>query len=359
MALDTFSDPLLGAALRLGIVALATSLCLLLSIAFMRARLLRREARARMLAARWHPLLAECAEHVPATLPPLAADDMEAFLVLWCHALESLRGQAQEHLRALARCLGVEIHLQKMLRSRRLQMELLAVVCFGHLRSRDVIPQLLGLLRDGPSVISSTAARALMRIDPAIAMPHVLETTARREDCALANVVPAFTESDPAEVGPVLAAAIGIELYKERRGVRAGGVARLIRLHVAAHAAALRAALLEVLATAESPSALVAALDALSHPEDAQHARRLLGHMHWPVRAAAARALGRFGTAEDFAALCDALSDPNWWVRYRAARALCALPRADPAALGAVAARLTDRFAADTLREALSERAGG
>lgn len=358
MAFATTSDPFLGAALWIGIGAIAASLCLLLSIAVMRMQLLRREAHDRTLAARWNPVLAECAEQVPAILPPLADDEVEAFLVLWCRALESLRGHALDELRTLARRLGVELHLAKMLDSGRLDLKLLAVVCFGHLRSRDVIPRLLALLRDAPSMVSSTAARALMRIDPAIAMPHVLEATARREDWALANVVPAFTECDPAQVGPILAGAIGIELYKERRGVRVGGVARLIRLHVAANAPALRAAFVDVLTNAESPSALVAALDALSHPEDVQHARRLLDHMHWPVRAAAARALGRFGTAEDFAALSEALGDSNWWVRYRAARALCALPQANAGELRALAARLTDRFAADTLREALSEQAG-
>ena len=54
--------------------------------------------------------------------------------------------------------------------------------------------------------------------------------------------------------------------------------------------------------------------------------------------------------------LCRALSDPQWWVRYRAAQALCALPRADLAKLQALTQQLTDRFAADILRQALAER---
>jgi hypothetical protein len=44
-------------------------------------------------------------------------------------------------------------------------------------------------------------------------------------------------------------------------------------------------------------------------------------------------------------------------VRYRAAQALCALPGIDPADLRALPERLTDRFAADSLRMALAEQA--
>ena len=356
MGLDTFSDPLLEFALASGVGALAATGLLALAVIFARLRLLSRLRTERAVTARWNPLIAECAERVPASLPPLAPRELEGFLILWCRALESLRGNAQEHLREMAKRLGVEGYIQKMLHSQSMQMQLLAVVCAGHLRNGDAIPLLLELLRGAPSVVSLNAARALMRIDPAIAMPHVLEATARRDDWALAHVVPTFAEVDPDQVGAVLAAAIGTELYKEQRGLRAGGVSRLLALHVTAHGAALRKALLEVFAQAEAPSALVAALAALSHPQDIEHARRLLRHVHWPVRAAAAKALGRLGTEEDFARLRDALGDASWWVRYRAAQALCKLPRVPATELQDLARTLTDRFAADMLRQALAEQ---
>jgi HEAT repeat protein len=319
-------------------------------------RLLYRLGIERRLTARWNPLIAECAERVPPTLPPLAARELEGFLVLWCRAAESLRGQAQEHLREMAHRLGVDVHLKKMLASGKPQLQLLAVVCLGHLHNRGAIPLLLQLIREGPSVVSLNAARALMRIEPALAMPHVLEATAKRGDWALAHVVPAFAEVGPDRVGPVLATAISTELYKEQRGFRTGGTARLLRLHVTAHGAALREALLEVFEQAEGPGTLVAALAALSHPQDVEHARRLLKHVHWPVRAAAARALGRLGREEDFARLRDALADASWWVRYRVAQALCALPGVAAAQLHDLAGRLSDRFAADMLTQALAER---
>lgn len=356
MAFDTFSDPLLEFALVSSVVALGTTGLLTLGVIGARLRLLYRLRIERRLTARWNPLIAECAERVPPAPPPLVAREVEGFLVLWCRALESLRGHAQDNLRDLAKRLGVEARLQKLLGSRKLELKLLAIVCLGHLHERETIPLLLELVREAPSVVSLNAARALMRIDPAVAMPHLLEATASRQDWALAHVVPTFAEVDPAQVGPVLAAAISTELYKEVRGIRGGGVARLLRLHVAAHGAALRPAVLEVLGTSESPSTLVAALAALSHPGDIEHARRLLKHVHWPVRAAAAHALGRMGSAEDFAPLRDALGDASWWMRYRAAQALCALPGVAATQLHDLARTVSDRFAADMLRQALAER---
>jgi len=358
LAFDTFSDPLLEFALVSSVGALSATVTLALAVAVARLRLLYRQRIERRLTARWNPLIAECAERVPESLPILDARELQGFLVLWCRALETLRGHAQDNLRDLAKRVGVEARLQKLLASGSLEMQLLAVVCLGHLHDREAIPLLLKLVREAPSVVSLNAARALMRIDPAIAMPHLLEATAGRPDWALAHVVPTFAEVDPAQVAPVLAAAISTELYKEGRGTRAGGVARLLRLHVAAQGTPLRPALLEVLDTSESPSTLVAALAALSHPEDVEHARKHLKHVHWPVRAAAAQVLGRLGSAkEDFAGLRDALGDASWWVRYRAAQALCALPGVSATGLHDLARTLPDRFAADMLKQALAERA--
>jgi hypothetical protein len=357
LGFDTFSDPLLRFALLSSIGALTVTFALALGVGAARARLHYRETVERRVVTRWNPLIAECAERVPAALPPLDGREVEGFLVLWCRALESLRGHTQDNLREMARRMGVEEHLKTLLASKRMHRQLLAVLSLGHLRSRDAIPMLLELVREAPSLVSTNAARALMRIDPMIGMPHVLEATASRGDWALAHVVPAFTEVDPTQVGPVLAAAIRTELFKERRGLRVGGVARLLRLHVAAHGAALRPTLIEVLASSESASALVAALSALSHPQDVEHARRLLQHAHWPVRAAAARALSRLGTDEDFASLRDTLADPSWWVRYRAAQALAALPGVAATELHDLARTMPDRLAAEMLQHVLAERA--
>ena len=357
MGFGTVSDPLLAFALWSGVGASAATLALGLAIIGARLRLLWRLALERRAAERWNPLIAQCAERVPQSLPPLRASEVQAFLVLWCRAQESLRGGAQAQLRELARRLDVAPRARAQLHSGRLRFKLLALVTLGHLRERGAVDALLALVPEAPSVVSLTAAQALMRIDPGLGVPCVLAALARREDWALAPVASMLQECDPRQVGLALVAAIGAELRRQPDAADAGlGLARLLRLHVAAHDEVLRPAVLEVLSGATGSEALAAALAALQHPLDAAYARGLLTHDATPVRVAAARALGRLGVEEDLERLCAALADRDWWVRYRAAQALCALPRMDSARLRAVAERLQDRFARDMLTQALAER---
>jgi hypothetical protein len=352
LAFGTASDFMLAAALWTACGALVATFALLVAIGIMRVRLLRRLERERRIAALWNPLLAQCASGVPDPLPRLRRRDAEFFLLLWCRAQESLRGEAQAHLREMARRLGVEAWTGRLLRSRRVDRRLLGLVTLGHLRLRDHAPWLHTLVSSAPPVVSITAARALMRIDANVCLPPLLAATARRDDWPLAAVGSILRECDPQVVGPMLATAIRSALGKDD----AEGGARLLRLHFAAHAGTLRDAVLEVLATAAAPEALAAALAALWHPQDVGHARRLLRHPEWFVRVAAARTIGRLGGEDDGARLVAALADPSWWVRYRAAQALCSLPGLGPAELGALTARLSDRFAADMLRQVIAER---
>lgn len=356
MAFGTISDPLLELALCSGVGASAATLALVVAIIGARVGLLWRLALEQRASARWNPLIAQCAERVPDALPALHRRETSAFLILWCRAQESLRGDAQAQLREMARRLNVAPHAYRLLRSGHLRLQLLALVTLGHLRDRSAVPMLLRLIPDEASVISITAAQALIRIDPAQGIPAVLAATARRDDWALAPVVSMLKECDPTQVGPFLSKAVLAELQRKDAAQDADGVSRLLRLHVTAHDEVFRPAVLEALATARAPEPLAAALAALWHPLDAPHARRLVRHEAAPVRVAAARALSRFGGEEDFELLCKALTDPDWWVRYRAAQALCGLPRMDATRLRALADTLADRFGADMLRQALAER---
>lgn len=354
MGSATVSDPLLAAALWTACGALAATALLLVAIAAIRWRLLRRLAAERIAAARWNPLLAQCAEGVPAVLPRLRAREAEFFVILWCRAQESLRGEAQEHLRHMAMRLGAAKHVHRLLRSRKLRLELLALVALGHLRDRAAIPLLESLIPAAPSLISLTAAQALMRIDMTVALPQIVIAAARRDDWPLARVVSMLKEFDPELVGPIVSAEIRHELRVQPQDV--DGIARLVRLHVVCPGETLRDAVLHVVESVQSPEALAAALGALWHPQDAAHARRLLQHADWIVRLGAVRALGRIGGPEDFAALARALADPVWWIRYRAAQALFGLPGgADE--LRSLPGRLTDRFATDIVRQVLAESA--
>lgn len=56
------------------------------------------------------------------------------------------------------------------------------------------------------------------------------------------------------------------------------------------------------------------------------HLARLLSHLRWEVRAIVVSALAELGAADHEDELCAALRDPEWQVRYNAARALATSP---------------------------------
>ena len=320
----------------------------------MRARLVRRTDRQQRLAALWNPLIAECAERVPEKLPTLKARDAEAVLILWTHAQEVLRGDAQNNLVELARRCGFRAHVERLLRSGRPRHELLALVVLGHLKSRSRIELLERLVIEASSLVSLTAAHALLRIDESRGIARLIAAAARRDDWAIGQVAAVLKDADPARVAVHLAAAI----RSERREPGPGpGLAQLLRLHGTAQAESMRPAVLEVLRNASDAEVLAAALATLWHPTDADRARERLRHAEWIVRVAAAHALRRLGAREDLPRLALLLTDANWWVRHRAAQALCALPGVPREEISALVASLADPFAADALRQALADLA--
>jgi HEAT repeat protein len=352
LAFATVSDPFVVAALWTGCGAIATSFSLLAAIGVIRWRLLRRLAREARLAAKWNPLIAECAERVPASAPVVAARDAEAVLLLWARALETLRGDALRNLVQLAERTELPRHAERLLSSGRPRQALLAIVVFGHLHDAGKVPMLERLVGEGSSLVSLAAGHALLRIDESRGIARLIAAAARRDDWAIGQVAAILKDADPARVAVHLAAALRIELREAGEGM---GLAQLLRLHGAAHAESVRAPILEVLRNALDPEVVAAALGTLWHPADAACARERLGHPNWIVRVAAAHALRRLGMREDLPRLAVLLADANWWVRHRAAQALCALPGVRREEIRALAASLADPFAADALNQALAD----
>jgi HEAT repeat protein len=69
----------------------------------------------------------------------------------------------------------------------------------------------------------------------------------------------------------------------------------------------------------------------------------------------AAKLLGRMGRAEDAGRLEKLLADAEWWVRFRAAKALVHLPVLGPRDLEQIRMRLLDRYARDILGQVIAE----
>ena len=352
MGFGIASEVLLAAVLWAGVGVLAVSIALLAAVALARIRLVRRLARERAFVAAWEPLLVECVVGVPAVLPALAPRDAELFLRLWSRMHDAVRGATEAHLNALARRVGADRLAAEFLGSRNLRKRMTAVLVLGKLREPTVCALLEPLLEDGRPALSLAAAQALLRIDPAAALPRVLAAAGRREDWAPAKLASILREADAAELSEALAAAVTDALEDP---AAPGALSRLLRLAPTAHSAVLRQAVLQVLERVTEGETIAAALAALQHPADVELVRRYVAHADPVVRLHAVKALARLGAREDVDRLVSLLSDPSWWVRYRSAQALVASPWLSRAELEGLRARLSDRFAADILAQALAE----
>ncbi|HEX5538590.1 MAG TPA: HEAT repeat domain-containing protein, partial [Methylophilaceae bacterium] len=93
-------------------------------------------------------------------------------------------------------------------------------------------------------------------------------------------------------------------------------------------------------------------------PADLDLVRLRLHDPDWRVRVQAANVLGRWGGPQDLHGLLALLAAPEWWVRYRAAQAIVALPFMQAEALARIAHELGDPYARDMLRQAMSEKEG-
>ena len=120
-------------------------------------------------------------------------------------------------------------------------------------------------------------------------------------------------------------------------------------------AQALDALVTDLLRESNDAGVLNAALKLVSGFSGVPRIASLTQHPVWFVRMQAAKVLGRIGQEEHLTLLESMLDDREWWVRYRAAQAITALPFLGPNELRRVRKRQSDRYAADMLQQAFAE----
>jgi HEAT repeats len=347
---DAPSDPILLLALMSAAAVGMLSLALIAYMVTLRVLHVRQQRRWQRCIAAWQPLIAQCLENIPESIPALVRADETPLLTLWNHAQESVRGEATARLNVFARACGMQRAAQRLLRKRGLYGKLLGVVTLGHLRDATCWEALLTLAADERPVLSLCAARALMLIDAKRALPELLPAFLSRGQWPLSRVASILAEAGPDHVSEPLISAIG--------GAQAAPLVRLVRLLDLAEGQLTIPHIARMLRESVDEGLLLACLKSLHLPHDVAPVRALLQHTSWRVRTQAARALGRIGSREDIPSLLPALADPVWWVRYRAAQALVALPGLGSQELADIRSRLTDRYAADMLEQAQAELPG-
>lgn len=350
MEFSTSTNYLLDLAYWTSATAMAIVILMLITIVTLRVALVMRERRERRVRARWRPILAQSIEGLPATVPRIGRLDLYMVLYLWNSLHESLRGEAKEQINKLALVTGIYLIVRKLLSGRGLRGRLIALSTLGHLQDKTCWKEIVALARDPHPVVSIVAARALLMIDKNAALPLLMPLIVERLDWPVARVAGMLKEAGPDAVSAPLIDALA---HADEQQVQ-----RLVSYFRVIHIDQAALAIRNILATYDNPNLIAACLKVMANPRDLDVVRKHVEHPSWFVRVAVAHALGRVGRMEDVDALLKLLGDREWWVRYRAAQALIALPFLAKKDLAAIAECLNDRFARDILKQAVMEGNG-
>jgi len=340
------SDIYLLVALWTGIGAMALTMLVGLQIIWLRLASRRLQRREQALTLKWRPLLnAAIAGEELGNLPELAQRDRVLFIKLWLHLQQAVRGEASEGLNRIARRLGCDVDMRALLARGNRAERLLATLALGHLRDRQSWAALARAAHGEDSASSVHALWALVQIDPARSAEEMAPLLLRRGDWPLSQLAN-ILQNARSEWQLVLALAL-LRVPREE-------LPPALRLVAALRIDLPQAQLRGYLASGEA-EVVLAALRLARSPGVLEQVRGHLESKDWRIRLQAVRALGELGDRSDVARLRAALSDPEWWVRYRAAEALLSLPFLTEAELADLR-NADDRYAADMLKQVAAER---
>jgi len=347
LAFGANSDRFIAVAWIVAAAAIGVSLALTLYVVALRRRTAARErARERFVAA-WRPLMFDHLVGAEPALPAVSPRDEESFLLLWIQLQDGLRGEARARFNSLAEAVGARGMARHRLAQTNPRGRLLALRTLGYLAAADDYGEVLRYLDEPRSYLCLAGARALVDIDRKRAPDDILPRLAVRVDWPVSLFSTVLAEADVARVPAWLREAVP-RLSVEQ-------LVRLLPLVSILDGPAAEDVLRDLLAADRDPEVLCAALKRVSSPALVPLVRRVCEHQAWPVRTQAAAALGRAGALPERDLLVRLLGDREWWVRYRAAQALCSGRFGPAAEIRTLAAGLQDRFAHDIVEHALAE----
>ncbi len=345
--LNTFSDPYLQFAFLAGATAIGLTLLLVALIVTLRLRLRAGARREAAFVVRWRPLMLEVISNgSPAVPRRVSPREQIYFLKLWNYLQESLRGSASDRLNALARHVHADEIARKLLRKGNRAERLLATLTLGHLRDEASWDDLAAQADAADSLASMHAARALLKINPLKGTELLLPLILSRKDWDITQIANFLAEAKQA---------FWLLLSKKILHISRSRWARALQLADALHLQLPPASMRYILGNCRSVNTLVVALQTATGEQLLPLIRHFMNHADGRVRAEVATFLGRFGNAGDSRLLQTLLEDSEWWVRYRAAQALAALPYFGVPRLEALRQQATEATVVSILDHVLAE----
>ncbi len=312
------TDPILSLAFRVGVAATFLAVMTLVFIVALRVDMVFGERRDSRFQKIWRPVLMQAMVSRVTNPPRLARRDLYRFLKMWGHFHLSVKGEAAQGLDQVIHDLGVSKRILRLLHRRKLSVQLLAIMAAGYMKLSQARKPLLRQLRSLHPLVSLTAARALLHLDPETSVSHVVPEIVRRLDWPLALVATVLKEVPAVPIMGALAGAI--------RSAPPDSQARLVRYLADTQEPAALRLVEDLMKSSSDAEVLSACLFVAQSPRLFPLIVPLLRHPQWFVRMNAARALGRIGDATAWPLMVSLLKDSEWWVRYRTAEALVRLP---------------------------------
>lgn len=345
----TLSDPKVRLAFWIGAVSVVLIIILMIEIILMRMVLQAKKYRRRQLISLWEPIMIKTIVGEDPLLPTLYSADVLNIILIWLRFQNTVRGKARTHMKDMLIKLAVKGHVVKMLQGKKTDERLVAITVAGLLGFKEVWSDLISLLNDPLPAISVTAAQALLHCDNELAAPQVISMIIHRRDWTIDHVALMLKDARLNFVEAFVLTVEKAELENQPYLPRLLRIMDVVQLHRSLPF------LRHILEKNDNPELVTATLKLVRSPNDVDLVRRLINDQNWSVQVQAAIALGRLGTREDLPVLVSLMNAKDWWVRYRAAKALTQFPFVSAMELESIKQGLNDTFARDILSQVLAE----
>ena len=315
------SDKVLLIAIYFSLITAGLTLLLLLLIALLRLKFHVEGKRFKDFENQWQPRLVRVI--VGEAIAPAARLGRSGQLILlrlWNYWNESMAGESRARLRQFVREIGCEQVAMKLARKGNRAQKLLSVISLGNFGHAPAWKTLRDLVDRPDQILALHAARAMLQIDPELAMSELLPRILQRQEWELSVIANIVKSSRSA-----------FEKTLQDAWPRLDTPARVRALQLCQHLTLpLPDTLVEPLLQPSTDfEQLMAALQLVARLQTPRYRSRvlaLLDHPHGLVRAQAVQTLGATATRQDTALLLEMLVDRDLLVRHTAAKSLMQLP---------------------------------
>lgn len=282
----------------------------------------------------------------------ISQKDLPHLLFLWNYLHESLRGNAKNNLNNFAYKNGIVEVNSKLFRSFRLDKKLLAINTFGNLADEGSFEKVEKLIAHRDPILSFWAFRALFRINTPKVLQKDLQMIAHRKDWSPIFVAKLLREVDSDALSEPL-----VKLVEEnyRNDLEERQMSRLISYLVLTHRTFYNEIVNKILTESSQIEVIIACLRLVCEESMLVRVRQLLKDERWQIRMHAVLTLGRFGKDDDLENFIYMLNDLDWWVRYRSACTLFAMPSMTVEKVTELSETLPNQFSRDILKQVLAE----